>query len=66
MPPATPAPLPDPVHFTLDSRDGQAEHARIGTGENGYPVLHTSAAKHGPYSAGHAVQDVFVFQPAGR
>jgi hypothetical protein len=39
---------------------------RIGAGEHGYLIRYTSATEHAPHSAGHAVQDAFVLQPADR
>jgi hypothetical protein len=32
----------------------------------GYLIRYASATEHGPYSAGHTIQDVFVVEPAGR
>ena len=52
------------MHVALDSRDGQTEHMRVGAGERGYLIRHTSATEDGPYRVGHTVQDAFVFQPA--
>ncbi|HLK76239.1 MAG TPA: hypothetical protein VKU77_21635 [Streptosporangiaceae bacterium] len=37
---------------------------RVGAGERGYLIRHTSATEDGPYRVGHTVQDAFVFQPA--
>ncbi len=54
------------MHCALDSRDGQAEHVRIGAGERGYLIRHTPATEHGSYRAGHAVQNAFVVQAVDR
>jgi hypothetical protein len=35
---------------------------RIGAGEHGYLIRHTSAAEHAAYRVGRTVQDAFVIQ----